>query len=153
MADPLSIAELLKQARYLLTEADTDTSQLDAELLLAHLLQKSRTWLHTWPDKLVEEEIIADFNPLLQRRQRGEPIAYLLGKQSFWTLELKVTADTLIPRPDTELLVEEALSTIPTEQTWEIADLGTGSGAIALAIASERPAARIIATDQSAAAL
>ncbi|HIJ27763.1 MAG TPA: protein-(glutamine-N5) methyltransferase, release factor-specific, partial [Gammaproteobacteria bacterium] len=67
MADPLSIAELLKQARYLLTEADTDTSQLDAELLLAHLLQKSRTWLHTWPDKLVEEEIIADFNPLLQR--------------------------------------------------------------------------------------
>ena len=153
MADPLSIAELLKQARYLLTEADTDTSQLDAELLLAHLLQKSRTWLHTWPDKLVEEEIIADFNPLLQRRQRGEPIAYLLGKQSLWTLELKVTADTLIPRPDTELLVEEALSTIPTEQTWEIADLGTGSGAIALAIASERPAARIIATDQSAAAL
>lgn len=150
-ASTATIQSLLHYARSIFIESDT--AQLDAELLLAHLLQKSRTWLHTWPDKHIDETTVAAYQQLIQRRQQGEPIAHILGRQSFWTLELKVTADTLIPRPDTELLVEEALSTIPEDAVWELADLGTGSGAIALAIASERPAAQITATDQSSAAL
>jgi|SaaInlStandDraft_4_1057021.scaffolds.fasta_scaffold01003_6 release factor glutamine methyltransferase len=145
------IKELLSQARNALT--DSDTAQLDAELLLSHQLNKSRTWLHTWPDELIAKESARAFNQLILRRQNGEPIAHIIGKQSFWSLELKVTAETLIPRPDTELLVEEALSTIPDDHPCTIADLGTGSGAIALAIASERPNALITATDQSEAAL
>lgn len=144
------IGRVLKQGAATLT---SDSAQLDAELLLAHTLQRSRTWLHTWPDKTITPEQMATFELLLERRQQGEPIAHILGQQSFWSLELKVTADTLIPRPDTELLVEQALSLIPTDQPWQIADLGTGTGAIALAIASERSNVSIIATDRSEAAL
>ncbi len=145
-----SIGELLKQGSATLA---SDTAQLDTELLLAHALQQSRTWLHTWPDKTITPEQATTFEQLLQRRQQGEPIAHILGQQSFWTLDLKVTPDTLIPRPETELLVEQALSLIPTNQPWQIADLGTGTGAIALAIASERPKATVVATDQSESAL
>lgn len=151
MLELTPIGELLSQAKTLLTASDTP--QLDAELLLAHALNKSRTWLHTWPEKIPTEAQQLHFQQLIERRQQGVPIAHLLEQQSFWTLNLKVTADTLIPRPETELLVETALAAIPTEQPWRIADLGTGSGAIALAIASECPHATLYATDQSAAAL
>ena len=135
------------------TLSNSESPQLDVELLLSHQLQKSRTWLHTWPDQEIAPNDLKTFERLLQRRQQGEPIAHIIGRQSFWSLELKVTTDTLIPRPDTELLVETALTMIPTEQPYQMADLGTGSGAIALAIASERPNVSITATDQSAAAL
>ncbi|MDH3947949.1 MAG: peptide chain release factor N(5)-glutamine methyltransferase [Gammaproteobacteria bacterium] len=130
-----------------------DTASLDAELLLAHVLHKSRTWLYTWPEQQLDTKQIEQFNQLVQRRLNGEPVAHLLGTQEFWSLSLQVTADTLIPRPETERLVELALERIPTKATWRIADLGTGSGAIALAVAKERPTCQIIATDQSMVAL
>lgn len=127
--------------------------RLDAELLLAAALERPRSYLHAWPERMLEAEPAARFAAWLERRQRGEPVAYLLGRREFWSLELEVTPDTLIPRPETELLVELALERLPANAPVALADLGTGSGAIALALAAERPLARIVATDQSAAAL
>ncbi len=150
MKELTPIKGVLKWGR---AQLSSDTAQIDAELLLSYTLDKNRTWLHTWPDKTITAEEASLFEALTQRRQQGEPIAHILGKQSFWTLDLKVTADTLIPRPETELLVEQALSLTPIDQPWQIADLGTGTGAIALAIASERPKATLIASDRSEAAL
>ena len=133
--------------------AQHDSASLDAELLLAHVLHKSRAWLYTWPEHQLDAKQIEQFNQLLQRRLHGEPVAHLIGTQEFWSLSLQVTPDTLIPRPETELLVELALERIPANASWRIADLGTGSGAIALAVAKERPACQVIATDKSTAAL
>jgi release factor glutamine methyltransferase len=130
-----------------------DSPRLESELLLAQVLKQDRTWLHTWPDTELTSQQEQQFWQLFQRRVNGEPIAHLLGRQGFWSLELKVTPATLIPRPATERLVELALSRIPSKVRWRIADLGTGSGAIALALASERPNCEIIATDVSVAAL
>ncbi len=127
--------------------------RLEAELLLAHALGWSRTRLHTWPETRPAEQKCERYRSWVEQRAAGEPIAYLTGVREFWSLELTVTPDTLIPRPETELLVELALARIPTDAEWTIADLGTGSGAIALALATERPRCRIIATDRSAAAL
>lgn len=127
--------------------------RLDAELLLAAVLDRPRSYLHTWPERMLEPEPATRFNAWLIRRQAGEPVAYILGRREFWSLELEVTADTLIPRPETELLVELALARLPANGPVRVADLGTGSGAIALALAVERPLARIVATDQSPAAL
>ncbi len=125
----------------------------EAEILLAHALGKTRTWLHTWPERVLTSEQRAAFEALLERRLAGEPVAYLIGMRAFWSLDLAVTADTLIPRPETELLVELALARIPEQADWRLADLGTGSGAIALALARERPSCRITATDRSSGAL
>ena len=147
-----SVSQLLKQASKQL-EAVSDSNQLDAELLLAHALDKNRTWLHTWSDSELSAAQQQQFDTLLQRRLQGEPIAYILGEQAFWSLTLKVTPDTLIPRPETEQLVELALEKIPVDANWQILDLGTGSGAIALAIAHERPGCKVMAIDQSAQAL
>lgn len=124
-----------------------------AELLLGHALQRDRAWLFAHARDSMPVNAQADFEALLARRIAGEPVAYLLGKRGFWTLDLQVTPATLIPRADTERLVELALERLPTEQAVRVADLGTGSGAIALAIASERPLADVIATDASPAAL
>ncbi|GGD43421.1 peptide chain release factor N(5)-glutamine methyltransferase [Pseudoxanthomonas indica] len=124
-----------------------------AELLLGHALQRDRAWLFAHARDLVPADIQAEFDALLRRRIAGEPIAYLLGKRGFWTLDLQVTPATLIPRADTERLVELALERLPADQNVRVADLGTGSGAIALAIASERPLAEVIATDASTDAL
>ncbi len=149
---PMTIAEALHQATLHLA-ALHDTARLDAETLLAFTLERNRSHLHAWPDRQLQPEQQARFNALIERRAAGEPVAYLTGRREFWSMGLEVTPATLIPRPETELLVELALQRIPVDASWHILDLGTGSGAIALAIASERPACRIIATDRSTAAL
>lgn len=125
----------------------------EAEILLGHVLDRERAWLFTHADLVPDAAQAEQFQNLLEARRRGEPIAYLIGRRGFWTLDLEVTADVLIPRPETELLVELALERIPIGESFQIADLGTGSGAIALAIASERPSARVLATDASTPAL
>ena len=149
------IRDILREAAKQLTTT-SESARADAEILLAHCLQKSRTWLMTWPEKLVEPEVEAKFQQLLAERIRGVPIAHLTGQREFWTLNLKVTADTLIPRPETELLVETALFLLEERTSplsSAILDLGTGTGAIALSLASERPDSNITACDFSAAAL
>ena len=127
--------------------------RVDAEWLLAHSLQTPRSWLFAHSGDAVPAEAAVRFAALLARRQAGEPVAYLTGSQGFWTLDLAVSPSTLVPRPETELLVERALARIPVNSASHVADLGTGSGAIALAIAKERPHTAVIATDASAAAL
>jgi len=148
--DPASIRQLLAQAVRLL---NTESARLDAEVLLGHVLQQQRSYFHAWPEKQLPAEHRKRFRQLLQQRLKGTPVAYLTGEREFWSLPLTVTADTLIPRPETETLVAQALQRIPAGRPQLIADLGTGSGAIALAIARERPQCRIIATDISPAAI
>lgn len=137
------IASLLRAADL----PDSPTARLDAELLLAAALGKSRSFLHTWPERIVPSEAALTFGDYLQRRRSGEPVAYILGQQGFWKLDLEVAPHTLIPRPDTELLVETALELLPATPA-RVLDLGTGSGAIALALASERPAWQVTAVDR-----
>ncbi len=129
-------------------QIDSPTAQLDAELLLAFVLEKPRSYLYTWPDKTVTEAQVAVFMTLLERRQRGEPVAYLLGRQGFWTLDLQVAEHTLIPRADTELLVEAALQLADASSALKVLDLGTGTGALALALASERPLWAVTGVDR-----
>lgn len=138
-----SIELLLKNADL----PESSSPRLDAELLLAHALGKPRSFLRTWPEHQPTEAQHAHFMALLTRRRAGEPVAYLLGEQGFWSLHLEVAAHTLIPRPDTELLVETALALCPATPS-AILDLGTGSGAIALALASERPAWQLLGVDR-----
>ena len=137
------IASLLRAADL----PDSPTARLDAELLLAAALGKSRSFLHTWPERIVPSEAALKFAGYLQRRRGGEPVAYILGQQGFWKLDLEVAPHTLIPRPDTELLVEAALELLPVAPA-RVLDLGTGSGAIALALASERAAWQVTAVDR-----
>ena len=137
----------------LLREASARIAREDAEPLLAHALGRDRAWLFAHATDPVPAAAAADFRALVARRAAGEPVAYLTGRRGFWTLDLEVTADTLIPRPETELLVELALARIDPDAPARIADLGTGSGAIALAVASERPAAVVVATDVAKATL
>ena len=147
----LTLGQFIQQAITKL--AASPTPRVDAEALVMHVtgLTRSRLITHATDPLTAEQQLrLAE---LLTRRAHGEPIAYLTGTREFWSLELTVTPDVLIPRPETELLVEQALERIPHEVAWTIADLGTGSGAVALAIATERPRCRVIATDASAAAL
>ncbi len=125
----------------------------DAEILLVHVLGRPRGWLFAHDDVELDAAQDAAFERLVARRQAGEPVAYLTGTQGFWTLDLAVTPATLVPRSETELLVEQALAKIPAGAPWRLADLGTGSGAIALALAKERPRSRMVATDLSEDAL
>jgi len=130
-----------------LADAKTTIDAIDAEALLAHVLDKPRSHLRAWPEKELDAQQLNAFQQLVTRRTSGEPLAYLTGWREFWSLLLQVSPATLIPRPDTEVLVEQALAIIPADADWRIADLGTSAGAIALAIASERPRCRLIATD------
>lgn len=129
------------------------TPRLDAEVLAMHVCGLTRSELITRADAELCGSASARLEQLLARRARGEPIAYLTGHREFWSLDLVVTPAVLIPRPETELLVERALALIPEDAAWTVADLGTGSGAIACALAKERPHCRIIAIDASREAL
>ncbi len=131
----------------------TNEASVDVRLLLQQVLNVNHAWLISHPDDALSAEKINVFNTLLDRRLAGEPMAYILGQREFYGLNLKTTSATLIPRPDTEVLVESALAKIPTDISTNILDLGTGSGAIALAIASQRPLANITAVDFSEEAL
>jgi release factor glutamine methyltransferase len=133
--------------------ASTDAARLEVERIMAAALERPRGWLYAHGDAVPDAAQAARFAELVGRRAAGEPLAYLIGSQGFWTLDLAVTPDVLIPRADTERLVELALQRIDPGVPARIADLGTGSGAIALALASERPLARVTATDASTAAL
>ena len=137
----------------MLRTASAHIDAVDAEWLLAHALEKPRGWLYAHADDRVDAHVRQRFEALVERRAAGEPVAYLTGTRGFWSLDLYVTTDTLIPRAETELLVELALARLPADKDCNVADLGTGSGAIALAIASERPRAQIVAIDASTAAL
>lgn len=147
----------LREIRQLLAEAAARLPGVEgrheAELLLLEVLGQERSWLFAHATDPVDATTEAAFAQLLERRLAGEPVAYLLGRRGFWTLDLAVTPATLIPRPETERLVELALERLPPDRPLRVADLGTGSGAIALALASERPQAQVLATDMSADAL
>jgi release factor glutamine methyltransferase len=146
-----NIAQLLHQARTRLRHGDSGA--LDAEVLLAHVLNKPRSHLHAWPEAEVHAHQAAAYRRLLARRARGEPVAYLTGQREFWSLAFTVSEATLIPRPESELLVEQALALLPADRPLRIADLGTGSGILAVTIARERNAWQVYASDRSTAAL
>lgn len=131
----------------------SDSPDLDAELLLAEVLERSRAWLKAHGEHPVSQAEALRFSELIARRSAGEPVAYLLGHRSFMDLELKVGPGVLVPRPDTELLVETALEWVRTRPAPQLLDLGTGSGAVVLALAQGRPDARITGVEASAVAL
>ena len=145
--------DILHRSASALEALPESSARLEAELLLAEATGWTRTSLLAWPERVLDPAGAERFAALLARRLAGEPIAYIRGRQGFWTLELRVTPDTLIPRPETELLVEIALDRLDARRLLRVADLGTGSGAIAAALASERPGWHLIATDRSAPAL
>lgn len=131
----------------------SDNANLEAEILLAHVMQVSRSHLHAWPEKCLSQLEHDHYVSAIQRRQQQEPIAYITGIQEFWSLPIRVTQAVLIPRPETELLVELTLEKLGSAGAITIADLGTGSGAIALALAHERPEWTVYASDRMADAL
>ncbi len=131
--------------------ARSDSPAADADCLLCAVLGCTRTWLRTWPERALTGEQQEQLAALAERRQAGEPVAHLLGEREFWSLPLQVSAATLIPRPDTEVLVEQALAHLPeAASSLRVLDLGTGTGAIALALKSERPALEVWAIDRIA---
>jgi release factor glutamine methyltransferase len=145
-----SVATLLKHADQL--KEISDTAVLDVELLLSHALDVDRAWLKTWPEHILLSAQVSIFEDLFARRLTGEPIAFIIGSQGFWSLDLKVTPQTLIPRPETELLVETSLA-LDLPADCRAIDLGTGTGAIALALAKERPNWQLTAVDSEPAAV
>lgn len=142
---PLAVAELIP------AEHALDMQQI--EWLLLEVLQQNQVYLRMYPDQLLTAAQYQQFQANLQRLQKGEPLAYIIGHQAFWTLDLLVSPATLIPRPDTERLVEEALTLFDAQSSIRVLDLGTGTGAIALSLAAERPHWQVTATDFSEAAL
>lgn len=147
----MQIAQAIKQAEKQLSHIES--AKLDTEILLSHCLQCDRSHLFAYPEEELLPECIEQFNEIIDKRTNGQPIAHLIGYREFWSLKLKVTPDTLIPRPETECLVEQALKKINPTDNITLLDLGTGTGAIAIALASERPAITITATDKSEMAL
>ncbi|HLK71188.1 MAG TPA: peptide chain release factor N(5)-glutamine methyltransferase [Steroidobacteraceae bacterium] len=147
------MAEALERGREQLRDAGRASARLEAELLLAKALQRPRSYLITHAEEPLSAQARAAYAGLLMRATAGEPLAYLVGEREFWSLSLSVCADVLIPRPETELAVERCLALLAALEQARVCDLGTGAGSIALALAAERPAWRITATDVSAAAL
>lgn len=141
-----TVADVVNRSIQRLTASDTAT--LDVQVMLASVLNVQRSFFYTWPDKVLDNQVIEQFEQLLARRVKGEPIAYIVGEQEFWSLPLKVSPSTLIPRPETELLVETVLDSLALTHAKGI-DLGTGTGAIALAIASERSSWQLLGVDYS----
>jgi release factor glutamine methyltransferase len=150
-AEPTTVRSLV-QAGWARLAGSSDSSRLEAEILLAHALHQPRSYLLAHDDEVPDASAIARYLSLLERCAAGEPLAYLTGEREFWSLPLRVNPAVLIPRPETELAVERCLALVDANPAT-IADLGTGSGAIALALATERPQWRILATDSDAAAL
>jgi release factor glutamine methyltransferase len=151
-ADPSTIESVLGQGvRWL--SMHSDSPQLDAEVLLSSVLGVDRAALIARGSELVADRDLQVYRDLLEQRGSGVPVAYLTGRREFWSLPLKVTPSVLVPRPETEMLVEVALQHVPKSEQRTVLDLGTGSGAVALAIASERPLARVVGVDVSPGAL
>jgi release factor glutamine methyltransferase len=147
-----TIKTLLAHAANTLT-SHSDSPPLDAEVLLGFVLSKPRTYLRAWCDNTLTDQQRTAFAALIKQRQQGTPIAYLTGTREFWSRDFKVTPDVLIPRPDTELLIELSLALIPKNEAVKLIDLGTGSGIIAVTLAAERTNAHVTAVDASLAAL
>ena len=147
----MQIVDALKHARQQLPASES--AQLDSELLLCEVLNCERSYLYAYPEKELSAQQSDSYNKLIGLRQQGKPIAHLTKQKEFWSLMFHVNEHTLIPRPETEILVETALNYISKDSKNNILDLGTGSGAIAIAIASERPLSNITATDKSKEAL
>lgn len=148
-----SLREILRTAAARLHAAGSSSPRADAEYLLKHVLKKDLFWLRVHEEVRLAEPDEQRFNELLRRRLHGEPVAYITGTRGFWSLDLQVNTSTLIPRPETELLVEFALEKLPLDQPLRVLDLGTGSGAIALAVKTERPVSTVTAVDASQPAL
>jgi release factor glutamine methyltransferase len=148
---PETIATVLQRAVEQLSASAS--ARLDAELLLANCLDQSRSFLLSHGGEALSPAARERFARSVARRRSGEPVAYIVGRREFWSLDLEINPHVLVPRPETELLVEFALEIVPAGQHAKILDLGTGSGAIALAIAHERPDARVVATDASTEAI
>lgn len=146
----MDIRHWLKHA--IATLCGGDSPKRDAEILLSFVTGKSRSWLMAFDETLLNDQQLTQLDALLLRRAQGEPIAHLIGEREFWSLPLRVNDATLIPRPDTEILVEQALVRLPATPS-RILDLGTGTGAIALAIASERPDCQVVGVDRIEAAV
>lgn len=149
----ITASDLLAQATRQLAVVGIETPRLDAELLLAHILGKERVWLWTYPDYTVTGEDEHAFRQLLARRCQREPLAYLLGEWEFYGRSFRVTPAVLIPRPETELLVEAVIAWARCHPVRTIIDVGTGSGAIAVTLAAEMPSVQLMAIDLSPAAL
>ena len=146
------IKSLLKESTSLL-EISSDSASLDAEILLCQILKKERSFLRAWPDLELQSKQTNQFWSLIKQRQQGTPIAYITGNKEFWSRDFHVSPDVLIPRPDTELIIELSLKLIPDNKSIKVIDLGTGSGIIAITLAAERLQADISATDLCLAAL
>jgi len=151
LSTPSTIKEALSQASS--TLIDSDSSVLDCEVLLAHTLKKSRSYFRAWPDKTLSADELRVFKQLVKQRQQGQPIAYLTGEREFWSRSFIVSPSVLIPRPDTEVLIDIAQQKFSAEQSFSVLDLGTGSGIIAITLALEFKHAVITAIDASSDAL
>ena len=153
LGPPWTILKLLEWTTQFFESHALESPRMEAELLLSHTLGLKRIMLYAHFDRPLEGAELASYRELVKRRARREPMAYITGSRGFWTIELKTDRRALIPRPDTETLVEAALKRLPSDSTARVADVGTGTGAIALALAHERPLIQVFATDLSQDAL
>lgn len=153
VSEPLPVSALLRDWTARLAAAGCDSARLDTEVLICDALGVGRAWLVAHSDETLDEAVLGAVDQRLRRRLDGEPVAYVVGHREFWSLSFEVSPATLVPRADTELLAEVALALLPVDEARRVADLGTGSGILAVVIARERALADVVASDTSAAAL